>query len=140
MNLQDVSSKIKQIINSLFTADKAKEILEKLQKTAENSSNKFWWLKVIALINVIIVELEDEDNELSGESKKEITEKILEPIWNEYVPAKITRVAFFSIDSFTRLSINLVAYKAASELAITLWSNTSPSIEIISILGNKHIF
>lgn len=126
MNLQNVSNKIKQIINSLFTADKAKEILEKLQKAAENSSNKFWWLKVIALINVIIVELEDEDNELSGESKKEITEKILEPIWDEYVPAKIKTLNVISFGYLKKVIINLIIDGMVLAFNITFgkkWAN-----------------
>lgn len=108
MNLQELSSQIKQAVNSLFTADKAKGLLEKLEKAAANSSNRFWWLKLIALVNIVIVELEDEDKELSGASKKTLAEEVFGPIWDEYVPAKIKTLNTLSFGYLKKTCMNLI--------------------------------
>ena len=108
MNLQELSSKIKQAVNSLFTADKAKELLEKLEKAAANSSNRFWWLKLIALVNIVIVELEDEDKELSGASKKTLAEEVFGPIWDAYVPGKIKTLNTLSFGYLKKTCMNLI--------------------------------
>lgn len=108
MNLQEVSNQIKQAVNSLFSAEKAKDILGKLEVAAENSYNRFWWQKLIALVNVIIVELEDEDKELSGASKKTLAEDVFGPIWDTYVPVKIKTLNTLSFGYLKKVCTNLV--------------------------------
>ena len=108
MDLSEASNKIKQAVNGLFTASKAKELLAKFEKEAEKSSNAFWWQKLIALANVIIVELEDDDRELSGASKKTLAEEVLGPIWDTYVPAKIKTLNAISFGYLKKTIINLI--------------------------------
>ena len=108
MDLSEVSTQIKQAVNALFKADKAKELIAKLEKAAANSSNAFWWQKLIALANIIIVELEDDDRELSGASKKTLAEEVLGPIWDTYVPAKIKTLNTLSFGYLKKTIINLV--------------------------------
>lgn len=108
MKLSEVSSKLKEAVNSIFKAEKAKEVLEKLEVAASQSSNSFWWEKFIALVNVIIVEVEDDDRELSGESKKILVEKVLGPIWDTYMPGKIKTLNTLSFGYLKKVLFNLV--------------------------------
>lgn len=108
MKFEDVSNKLKEAVNAIFKADKAKDVLEKLEVAAKESSNSFWWEKFVALVNVIIVEVEDDDKELSGESKKILVEKVLGPIWDEYMPAKIKALNTLSFGYLKKVIFNLI--------------------------------
>lgn len=108
MNIKEITEKIKEGIRDIYTDEKAREILAKLEEKAKESSNAFWWQKLIALANVIIVELEDDDRELSGESKKVIAEEILSPIWDNYVPAKIKALNAISFGYLKKTALNLI--------------------------------
>jgi len=108
MKFSEVSGKIKEAVNAIFKSDKAKEVLEKLEVAASQSSNSFWWEKFVALVNVIIVEVEDDDRELSGESKKILVEKVLGPIWDEYMPSKIKTLNTLSFGYLKKVLFNFV--------------------------------
>ena len=108
MNIKEITASIEIAVNEIFKKGKAKEVLAKLEEKAKDSSNAFWWQKLIALANIIIVELEDDDRELSGASKKIIAEEVLSPIWDSYVPAKIKTLNALSFGYLKKTALNLV--------------------------------
>ena len=108
MNIKEITANIETAVNEIFKKGKAKEVLAKLEEKAKDSSNAFWWQKLISLANVIIVELEDDDRELSGASKKIIAEEVLSPIWDSYVPAKIKTLNALSFGYLKKTALNLI--------------------------------
>ena len=108
MNIKEITANIETAVNEIFKKGKAKEVLAKLEEKAKDSSNAFWWQKLIVLANIIIVELEDDDRELSGASKKIIAEEVLSPIWDSYVPAKIKTLNALSFGYLKKTALNLV--------------------------------
>lgn len=108
MNIKEITTAIQTAVNEVFKKGKAKEVLAKLEEKAKDSSNAFWWQKLISLANIIIVELEDDDRELSGASKKIIAEEVLSPIWDSYVPAKIKTLNALSFGYLKKTALNLI--------------------------------
>lgn len=108
MNIKEITEEIKERVYDVFRKGKASEVLAKLEEKAKESSNAFWWQKLIALANVVIVEIEDDDRKLSGASKKLIAEEILSPIWDKYVPTKIKALNAISFGYLKNVSINLI--------------------------------
>lgn len=108
MNIKEITEQVKKALFEGFRDYKASEILAKLEEKAKESSNAFWWQKLIALANIVIVELEDDDRELSGSNKKVIAEEILSPIWDNYVPAKIKALNALSFGYLKKTALNLI--------------------------------
>ncbi len=108
MKIGDITEKIKQAVKKALTGfqyGKAQELIEKLEKTAAESSNAFWWLKLIALVKVVLVEIEDTDRELSSSNKKTIAEEIIYPIWDEYCPKKIKALNTLTFGALRKFAV-----------------------------------
>lgn len=95
---------IKEIIKNINTKE---DVLKILNETAAKSSNSFWWLKLIAFAESLIVFAENDGN-LSGEEKKKIVEDILYPIYDKIKPAKLSLIDTITLGAVKKFICNSI--------------------------------
>ena len=95
---------IKEIIKGVETKD---DVIKLLNEVASKSSNSFWWLKLIAFAQALIVFFEN-DGKWSGEEKKKLVEEILYPIYDKIKPKKLGLLDTISLGLTKKFICNMI--------------------------------